>query len=165
VEIRVLGANPAGNLFWQVMWIPSFQVEATMGKFPKSTQALVLRTDFSNERAWEALCVAMTSPVNEFQANVEFLSDAQYKDLPVEEIVDLARHDYDHSFIFVADRAAIADPESPVLVLDLLSEPGRTFRVIPSEAWSVENNLSIANMDFAEFAGSVDKDGVFRGFH
>jgi len=29
---------------------------------------------------------------------------------------------------------------------------------------SVENNLSIANMDFSEFADNVDKDGIFRGF-
>ena len=29
---------------------------------------------------------------------------------------------------------------------------------------SIEANLSIANMDFGEFAGSVGADGVFRGF-
>jgi hypothetical protein len=46
----------------------------------------------------------------------------------------------------------------------LYEEPGRTFRVIPSEMWSVENNLSVANMDFYEFADNVDLDGVFRGF-
>jgi hypothetical protein len=28
----------------------------------------------------------------------------------------------------------------------------------------VENNLSLVNMDFVEFAESVDPDGVFRGF-
>jgi hypothetical protein len=57
-----------------------------------------------------------------------------------------------------------ADPEHPVLALDLYSDPGRTLRVIPSEMWGVENNLSLANMDFEEFADAVDKDGVFRGF-
>jgi len=30
--------------------------------------------------------------------------------------------------------------------------------------WSVENNLSISNMDFSDFADSADADGVFRGF-
>jgi hypothetical protein len=30
--------------------------------------------------------------------------------------------------------------------------------------WSVENNLSLSNMGFEEFAESVDEDGVFRGF-
>ena len=49
-------------------------------------------------------------------------------------------------------------------MVDLYEEPGRTFRVIPAEIWSVDNNLSIANMDFAEFADAVEPDGVFRGF-
>jgi Domain of unknown function (DUF6924) len=30
--------------------------------------------------------------------------------------------------------------------------------------WSVENNLSIANMDFEDFADATDDDGIFRGF-
>lgn len=49
-------------------------------------------------------------------------------------------------------------------MVDLDDEPGRTFRVIPRELWSVENNLSIANMDYRDFADSVGADGVFRGF-
>jgi hypothetical protein len=69
-----------------------------------------------------------------------------------------------HTFVFVADGAAVSEPEHPILVLDLAEEPGRTFRVIPSEAWGVENNLPIANMGFDEFADAVDPDGVFRGF-
>ena len=51
-----------------------------------------------------------------------------------------------------------------MLVIDLADQPGRTFRVIPSEMWSVENNLSLANMDFDEFADAVDAAGIFRGF-
>jgi hypothetical protein len=30
--------------------------------------------------------------------------------------------------------------------------------------WGVENNLSLANMDFAEFADATDPDGIFCGF-
>ena len=44
------------------------------------------------------------------------------------------------------------------------SAVGATFRCVPSAVQAVENNLSIANMDFEEFAGAVDEDGVFRGF-
>jgi hypothetical protein len=50
------------------------------------------------------------------------------------------------------------------LVVDLFEEPGRTFRAVPSAIQSIENNLSIANMDFWEFADNVDAAGVFRGF-
>jgi hypothetical protein len=38
----------------------------------------------------------------------------------------------------------------------MYAEPGRTFRVIPWEVWSAENNLSIVHMDFSEFAEAVD---------
>ena len=38
------------------------------------------------------------------------------------------------------------------------------FRRIPSELWSIDNNLNIANMDWENFAATVDEGGVFRGF-
>jgi len=41
---------------------------------------------------------------------------------------------------------------------------GRTFRAIASEVPSTEASLFVANMDFHDFADSVDHDGVFRGF-
>jgi hypothetical protein len=41
---------------------------------------------------------------------------------------------------------------------------GATFRVVPSEMWSVQNNLTISNLDWEDFAGKADGDGVFRGF-
>jgi hypothetical protein len=40
----------------------------------------------------------------------------------------------------------------------------RTFRAVLSTIQSIENNLSLANMDFEDFVNSVGKDGVFRGF-
>jgi hypothetical protein len=41
---------------------------------------------------------------------------------------------------------------------------GSSFRCTAGEVASIDANLSIANMDFSEFASSVDHDGVFRGF-
>ena len=48
---------------------------------------------------------------------------------------------------------------------------GRLGRITDARAsecwqarWSVENNLSIANMDWEEFADAVDDAGIFRGF-
>lgn len=67
--------------------------------------------------------------------------------------------------MFLADAQACQTPDHPVLVVDLLAEPGRTLRVTAAHAWAIENNLRLANMDFAEFAAAVDKNGVFRGFH
>jgi hypothetical protein len=52
----------------------------------------------------------------------------------------------------------------PLVAVDMHDEPGRWFRVVPGRISSVENNLSLANMHFGEFADHVDPDGVFRGF-
>jgi hypothetical protein len=64
----------------------------------------------------------------------------------------------------IVDDATVRWPEHPILVVDLWHEPGRGFRAVPAAVQSIENNLSIANMDFGEFADAVDEDGIFRGF-
>ncbi|WP_405166656.1 hypothetical protein OG203_17100 [Nocardia sp. NBC_01499] len=38
------------------------------------------------------------------------------------------------------------------------------LRVIAEELWSIENNISLADMDWDEFASAADDDGIFRGF-
>ncbi len=102
-----------------------------------------------------------------FKAYVVSISDPAYDGLTVEQLMALAPKDQrgnEHSFAFIADPTTFANPERPILVVDLYEEPGRTFRVIPREMWGVENNLSLANMDYSEFAANVDPNGVFRGF-
>ncbi|MFO1044317.1 MAG: hypothetical protein U0941_21235 [Planctomycetaceae bacterium] len=101
-----------------------------------------------------------------FLPNLDFISNSIYNELTVEQLVKLAPKGGDHNQIiaFVADRFAFSNTELPVLVVDLYHEPGRSFRVIPSEMWGVENNLSLANMDYEDFADHTDPDGVFRGF-
>ena len=135
-----------------------------MNQIPNTKKVLVLRTDFSNDATWELLCKEIIQPSGEFKADVEFLSDREFENSTIKQILSLAPQKSEHSFIFVADGDTFTNPEHPVLVVDLLTEPGQTFRVIPSEMWGVENNLSLANMDFYEFAENVDEDGIFRGF-
>ena len=141
-----------------------------MKPLPRSDQALVLRTDFSDEPAWQAIRSAIAAPVREiggsidFVAYVTFVDDPEYRDLDIGQIRALFGPDANQSFVIVVDRTAITHPEHAVLVLDLFDEAGQTFRAVPSTVQSIENNLSIANMDFAEFAGAVDEDGVFRDF-
>jgi hypothetical protein len=101
---------------------------------------------------------------NAFQASVECISDKSCAGLTPQTVASVLPTGSQRAFVFLVDAEAIADPEHPVLVVDLIEEPGRSFRVVPSEAWGVENNLRLANMDFEEFAESADSDGVFRGF-
>jgi hypothetical protein len=136
----------------------------SLDKLPDTASALVLRTDFSDDASWETVCSLIQQPVGEFRAYVDCVSDPRFEGIDIQELVSLGAAGPFRSFAFVADRTTLTDPEYPVLVVDLYTEPGRTFRVTPTEVWAVENNLSLANMDFAEFAAAVDTGGVFRGF-
>ena len=135
-----------------------------MKDLPDSQDALVVRTDFSDDAAWARLCSEIDAPVGEFRAYVSFVSEPEYDGLSISEVTSLGQRNPNRGFLFIVDRTSLTDAEHPILVLDLMDEPGRAFRVVPSEMWGGENNLSIANMDFVEFADSADADGVFRGF-
>jgi len=137
-----------------------------MRPIPKTVNALVLRTDFSDQSAWTAICKIIQRPVGifRFRANVEFLDDAAYADISKDQLLELIPHDYNHSFIILVDQTASLQPDYPLLIVDLYERSGNEFRAVPSQIQAIENNLSIANMDFEEFADSVDKAGVFRGF-
>ena len=136
-----------------------------MKRLPSTDNSLLLRTDFTDDLAWNSLCDAIRKP-NEsgFLAYFDYVSDSSYDGLSVERLTNIAIDNEKHSFICEARRITLSDREQPILVIDCYNQPGRTFRVIPSEVWGVENNLSIANMDFEEFADNCDPDGVFRGF-
>jgi hypothetical protein len=135
---------------------------------PDTQGTPVIRTDFGDDAAWEMICGLFRQPTidsgHEFFAYVSFVENPQFGGFSAQELLTITPRDYRHSFVFVADREAMQRPEFPILVVDLLAEPGRTFRAILSETHGIENNLSIANMDFCEFADNVDADGVFRGF-
>lgn len=140
-------------------------LEGHVKRLPKTDQSLLLRTDFSDDAAWEALCEAVKQPSQDgFTAAVDGVNDPDYDGLTVEQLVASCPNGGVHPFAFIADRATFTDRERSILVVDLNDEPGRTFRCLPRAMWGVENNLSIANMEFREFAENVDPDGVFRGF-
>jgi hypothetical protein len=140
--------------------------QATVKQIPETENLLALRTDFSNQAAWERICTIIQKPVGvfHFRANVDFVDDIEYADITRDQLLEIIPKDYSHSFIIIVDRAAISHPDHPLLIVDLYDSSGQEFRTIPSQIQGIENNLSIANMDFKEFADSIDEDGVFRGF-
>jgi hypothetical protein len=139
-----------------------------MKMLPRTSNPLVKRTDFGHQQTWETICRLIRAPVHEgiydFYANVAFLEDTAFNGLTKEDLLLRVPSDYRHSFLLVVDSTATQGREFPILVIDLHHERGKTFRAIPSQIQAIENNLSIANMDFFEFADNVDPDGVFRGF-
>jgi hypothetical protein len=130
-----------------------------------SDRTLLVRTEYSDDDGWTELRRLVEAPYEDgFRAYLAFVEDPSLTNKPLDELMALIDTAGYRSFFFVADQAAIQGPEHAVLVVDLVEQRGRTFRVIPSQMWAVENNLSIANMDLSEFANSTDESGVFRGF-
>jgi hypothetical protein len=124
----------------------------------------VVRSYFGNDEGWLALCRAVGSR-GEFIAPVHFVDDRAFDGLTPDQLARMAGQSPDGPvFLILADKAAMATDECPLLVVDLFDQPGRVFRVIASELWGVASNLPIGNMDWEDFADSVDADGVFRGF-
>lgn len=137
-----------------------------MSDWTQSEESIVVRTDFTDDATWAQVKAAIVQPDPKegFEAIVEFEDDTKNDGMAVNRLLELFPEGSNHTFIFLVDNKTISDADHPVLCVDLIDEPGRTFRVIPSQMWCVENNLAIANMDFEEFANNTDDDGVFRGF-
>lgn len=137
-------------------------------KLPQTPDTLVLRTDFRDDRGWEAVCGEICrSSCEGFVERYACISDPVWSDFPNDRLTLFAPPP---SFYLVVDRLTLEHDEHPVLAVDLKKERWdridgtRMFRLVPAEATGFACNLNIANMDFWEFADNVDPDGIFRGF-
>jgi hypothetical protein len=125
----------------------------------------VVRTSFSDQATWDAIRDTITAETDEgFLANVGVVDDPTYGGATIDDLL-AATGEHALGFLVLVDDVAVTEPDHPVLVVSLAPRNrGEHFRSIPSGIQSIENNLSIANMDWADFANAVDHRGIFRGF-
>jgi hypothetical protein len=134
-------------------------------KFVDPDASILIRTDFSDNVAWEGLLNALAEPNAEgFCGYFAPVDDRQFEGIDIAKLASLARQQLQNNTIYVADSETLVSGENPILCLDLHGEDDRYFRVVPAEAWGPENNLRISNMDYSDFLNAADDDGVFRGF-
>lgn len=123
----------------------------------------LLRTDYARPDRWDTLLASINTPNEDgFKAYVAVLTDPELEGLTDQEIRRLPRVDDASRFVLVADAVTQAEDEFPILVVDLSDEGLPSFRVTAKCLWSVQNNLSLANMDWEEFSEATDPDGVYR---
>ncbi|MBM4542106.1 hypothetical protein GS463_24295 [Rhodococcus hoagii] len=134
--------------------------------------SLLIRTDFSDDAKWREAAAAAMAPGegenSDFSADLTCIDNPENNGLSIPDLIERIG-DHPPYYVFIADHTTITDPEHPILAVDTGPEDfgstrGQTVRVIPSQMWSIENNLSISNMDFDEFVESAGPDGVYRGF-
>jgi hypothetical protein len=126
--------------------------------------SLLIRTDFSDDKVWSSVRSTITNPRSLFRANIQFVDERRFEGLTIAALLAMVPEGSDQTFVFLADGQTMVHPEHPIQVVDLFEERGRTFRVVPESLWSVQNNLIIANVDWEDFADTVDSDGIFREF-
>ncbi|CAM3896074.1 DUF6924 domain-containing protein [Kibdelosporangium persicum] len=136
-----------------------------MRPLPAGTCTALLRTDFSDDGVWQEILTAVGTPTAEgFLPDLTPIDDIAYLGATKADILDATGAGYRHPVVLVVDEVTVRHPEHAILVISLRRDRGREFRAIPEVAWSVENNLSQANMDFHEFVDAAHQDGVYRGF-
>ncbi|MFD9964180.1 DUF6924 domain-containing protein [Amycolatopsis sp. NPDC058986] len=136
-------------------------------RLPRDSSTLLVRTDFSDDAAWTALSRQVTSPHrcgrDTFHANVVPVDDVRFEGLTAEQLLQLVPAGTDWPALFVADGTTMTSSECRVLVIGLEDDSyGQTFRATPQGVMDVENNLSMANKDWEDFADHTDGDGVVR---
>jgi hypothetical protein len=132
---------------------------------PDDLTSLVLRTDFSDDAAWDELRAVLRSEGAHRSAT--YVSDPAYAGVSIQALVDAdaaASEDDKLTYVFLADAVTLREGDWLLLAVDLEEEPGRSFRVRPGAFTDVSANLAIGNMDFADFADATDETGTFRGF-
>ena len=125
-----------------------------------------MRTDFTSDEAWDHLREeALRENEDGFRAYAEPVSDRAFEHATWAAVrAAVPAHKEGASVLFIVDATTLTSPDHPILVVDLLDKGLAPFWCVPSELWSVDNNLNLANLDWADFADEVDGDGVFRGF-
>lgn len=152
---------------------------------PDAQDPWVIRTDFSDDTKWTAVREQIAAPQPDggkhFYAYVQYVSDAKYSGVGCNDLVHSLPDKYPGFLCFIVDETTLTNDEHPILVVDFAPDSVKledyqrtpkqtpvddikTFRAIPSAIQGIQNNLSIANMDFEDFADYVDDDGVFREF-
>ncbi|MGW7052311.1 DUF6924 domain-containing protein [Streptomyces sp. NPDC054887] len=132
---------------------------------PDDLTSLVLRTAFGDAGSWNEVRAALDAA--DTYGHATYVSDPRFAEVDIRTLVDeeaAADEDDRIAHVFLADATTMSDPSRPLLAVDLGDEPGRAFRVPARWFPDVSANLSIANMDFADFADAADGSGTFRGF-
>ncbi|MFD8494904.1 DUF6924 domain-containing protein [Amycolatopsis sp. NPDC059657] len=131
--------------------------------------SVLVRTWFGGDGAWESLVRRVQAPSGEgFLATVALVDAPAFEGLTAEALAE--KQSAGPVVSFLADETTLSSAEHPILAVRVASHRGgdrrdhQPFRVVPAELWSVENNINLANMDWADFTSSVDNNGVFRGF-
>ncbi|MFI6663113.1 DUF6924 domain-containing protein [Streptomyces sp. NPDC050523] len=137
------------------------------------TEALVVRTDYSDDAAWRAVVDLLDQPdVNGFDVRTHVVEDRAFAGASPEDVVlstvagepglevvflaDATTMKGEHTLLAVSTRCEELDDEDDGDIVTV--ELGRQFRLLPPSVNLMHVNLAIGNQDFWEFAYEAAQD-------
>lgn len=143
--------------------------------------AVVIRTDYSNDGAWQKVTAGLGQPWGEgVESSWHVVEGAAWAGAGADEVLAaLPDHLPDlHDVVFLADADTMYGEQNSLLAVstdpDMRDEdheiPGlgftSRFRILPTAVAEMVGNLAIANMDYEDFSSSAhgDPQRIHRGF-
>ncbi|WP_244317344.1 DUF6924 domain-containing protein [Streptomyces bauhiniae] len=133
--------------------------------------AVVIRTDYADERAWLALVATLPQ-------HVHLIDAPSWSGASAEDVLTATRDADDLSVVFLADTTTMRSAPPALLALTTLTpddceddedyarltESGPTFRTTPPGIPDIHANLTLGNLGFEEYAAWAGEspDGVYR---
>ncbi|MFD4508009.1 DUF6924 domain-containing protein [Streptomyces sp. NPDC058457] len=141
--------------------------------------ALVIRTDYSDDTAWQAVRAELLQPWGDgdYEPVVHVVDDPTWAEAAADEVISVVSADEELSVVFLADRATMLSRHHAMLAVAVLTREecasdeefdvyGGAVRTVPAGVHDIHANLAIANLDFADVleAARSTPEGVFRSF-
>ncbi|MFD3685720.1 DUF6924 domain-containing protein [Nocardiopsis sp. NPDC058631] len=153
--------DPVGAYLERLDPVPRYTPPARpLPLLTQENEGLIVRTDFSDDTAWETL-LEMTyrpgdgNPIDDFSDYIDTVHDSVFEGATPEQVLAVLRESPDDSgqpdFVMIADGATMRDPGHPVLVVPLEGRIGCAFRLAPDQVGNMAVNLAIGNMDIEDF--------------
>ncbi|GJF32743.1 hypothetical protein KNE206_54430 [Kitasatospora sp. NE20-6] len=143
--------------------------------------ALIIRTDFGDEAAWQAVLAELSKPwqfdSDDVEPYLHVVDDPAWAGATADDVITALSGNEDLSIVYLADRVTMNDHDHALLAVAVLTREecesdeefeanGGAVRTVPSGIGDIHANLSIANLDFADVvdAAQADPAGIFRSF-
>ncbi|MDX3663031.1 hypothetical protein PV646_37530 [Streptomyces sp. ID05-26A] len=137
---------------------------------PELESVPLVRTDFVSDEDWIAVRDAVLAPRHlvageVFHADVDVVNDVAFAGLSAAQLTELVPEGSSWAVLVVADKRTMTCPQRSVLVIALNEDDrGKTLRAVPAAIQEIENNLSLSNMDWEDFADAADDDDIVHPF-
>jgi hypothetical protein len=143
-------------------------------RLPATDLGLVIRTDFSDEAAWESVLARLADGHSQEHNAIAIeeqqllcVDDSAWAGLTPEQASSLVEQASDimHQAVFLADGTTMSTADQTLLAVSSPDEqhPGLpwTFRLKPESVVRINMMLSTGTLSFSEYLEEVDDNGVY----